>query len=373
MTQKKTKTQAQTLVVGAGLSGAVIARRLAEEKNESMLVIDRREQIGGNCFDQKIEGITIHRYGAHIFHTDDQQVWTWLSRFTCWHEYRHQVQAQLRDQLIFLPFNLNALEQCFAPEKVTLMKKTLKQHFASGQKVTILQLRQIQDPVLQELADYVYEHIFLHYTLKQWECRLEDLDMSVAARVPVVFDRDDHYFANRYQAIPAQGYTAMIEKILDHPLVQVRLDTDYQSLKNQVFRHVYFTGAIDEFGDYCFGPLPYRSLEFVNQKLDQEYYQAVSVVNYPETQEFTRIIEHKHFLAEKTPYTWITREYPRCFVLGQGERYYPIQNQANQELYRRYRDHLASHQDITFLGRLGDYQYYDMDKAVARALNLELR
>lgn len=368
----KMRQDKQVLVVGAGLSGAVVARRLAEEKGRSVLVIDKRSHIGGNCFDERVGKVMVHRYGAHIFHTKDEQVWKWVSQFTDWHEYEHHVLAWVEDKLIPLPFNLNSIERCFTPEQAEAIKKAMMTHFQPGEKVTILQLRQARNKELRRLADYVYEHVFLHYTLKQWDCRLEDLDACVAERVPVVFSRDDRYFGDQYQGIPAAGYTALIAKILNHPLIKVQLGTNFRQLRDLGWEETYYTGAIDEFFDYRLGELPYRSLKLVTKKYQRENFQETSVVNYPETQHYTRIIEHKYFLADPTPPTVVTYEYPQAFRRGQNERYYPIQNLANQELYERYLRLAGKLEHVHFLGRLGDYRYYDMDQAIKRALEIAL-
>ena len=374
--QKQTVKQQKYLVVGAGLSGSVVARRLAEEKQAAVVVIDQRTHIGGNVYDEVRQGIHVHRYGAHIFHTNDVKVWRYLSRFTSWREYWHEVRAWIQGQLVPVPFNLNSIYQVFHPDLAQSIIDNLLSRHEFGETIDILSLRERGESSAKFLADYVYQHVFAGYTSKQWGCALEELDKCVAARVPVRLSRDNRYFTDFYQGLPTHGYTQLVKNILDHPLIEVKLSTAWTQYKprQSEFAKIYYTGAIDEYFEYCLGELPYRSCRFEDEVRAQERQQEVAVVNYPENYDFTRIIEHKHFLDEKSPQTIITREYPEAFVRGNNERYYPINQEKNHILYKKYTQKAAAELSnrVVFLGRLGDYRYYNMDQAVSRALAMEV-
>ncbi|WP_286006210.1 UDP-galactopyranose mutase [Campylobacter avium] len=365
---KKTRN----LIVGAGLSGAIIARRLAEEKNEESLVIDKREHLGGNVYDYKEDNITVHKYGPHIFHTDIKEVWDFLSRFTKWHLYMHRVRAVIDGKEVNIPFNLDSLHKVFPKFLARKLEEKLLTNFAFNTKIPILELKKIKDEDLNFLATYIYEKVFLGYTVKQWGLKPEELDFSVSARVPVYISRDDRYFQDRYQGIPKEGYTKMIENILAHPLIEVRLNTEFKNCGIE-YEKLYFSGAIDEFFEYKFGKLPYRSLTFVFESLESEaLLQSVSQMNYPQNYDFTRIVEYKHFLKEKSDKSIISYEFPCDFEEGLNERYYPVPNEENEALYQSYLTEAKELKNVYFLGRLGDYKYYDMDKTVHRALNFNL-
>lgn len=355
----------KNLIVGCGLSGAVIAERIANILEESVLVIDRREHLAGNCYDYKNEnGITIHKYGPHIFHTNDDEVWDYISQFATWKPYSHEVLASVNGDLIPVPFNFNSMEQKF-PEKASEWKEKLLKKYGKDKKISILELEKNSE--FKELADFIYEKIFLNYTRKQWGLKPEELDKSVFSRVPVTLGYDNRYFQDKYQAI-AESYTKTIENMLHNPLIEVKLGVDFMSIKDNIeYERLFFTGAIDEFFDYEFGALPYRSLDLGLETLDCEYFQPKAVVNYPNDNEFTRITEFKHFSGEKSNKTVILKEYPKQFEIGKNERFYAILNQENRKLYQKY---YAKSRDVIFLGRLGDYEYYDMDKAIKRALEV---
>lgn len=358
------------LVVGGGISGITLARTLAESGID-VSVIDGRGHIGGCCFDYFDENrIDVHMYGTHIFHTDNQVVWEFASRFTKWYPYQHEVKALVDGQLVPIPFNFNSIEQLFPKGMADRLINALLLEFPFNKKVPILKLRESTNKDLLFLADYVYEKIFLHYTEKQWGVRPEDLDPLVTGRVPVFVGRDNRYFQAKYQGIPLDGYTRMFEKMLDHPNIEVRLNTKFQKEMLDEYDHCYYTGSIDEFFDYQLGELPYRSLRFDFLTFNRTYFQSNSVVNYPCNYDFTRIGEYKYFLDTQSDSTTVSYEYPEAYVRGKNERYYPIVSDQNEVLYKKYLE-LASKQDnVTFLGRLGDYKYYDMDKAIERALSL---
>ncbi|MDR0676510.1 MAG: UDP-galactopyranose mutase [Elusimicrobiota bacterium] len=360
----------KNLIVGAGLSGAILAERIADEKKENILVIDKRNHIGGNCFDYLDKnGILIHKYGPHVFHTNFEEVWNYLSKFTKWNYFFLKPRALIDGIKATLPFNLNTLYQVFPKSMAENFEKKLIEKFGYNVKIPILELKR-KDDDLKFLANYIYENVFLNYTKKQWGLKPEEIDENVTARVPIYISRDDRYFQDKYQGIPLNGYTKMVENILNNSLIEISLNTDFRDVKNEIdYEKLFFTGAIDEFFDYEFGELPYRSLNFDIQEKEVEYYQETAVINYPNNYDFTRICEHKYFLNQKSNKTVISIEYSEKFVLGENERYYPIENPKNKNLYEKYLKYSKSLKNVYFLGRLGDYKYYNMDLTVDRALN----
>ena len=362
----------KNLVVGAGLSGAVLAERIASQLQEPVLVIDRREHIAGNIYDSKhSSGITVHRYGPHIFHTNKKEIWDYLSRFTSWHYFFLKPRAWVDNAYVTLPFNLNTLRQVFPAHLAARLEEKLVDTYGYNVKVPIMKLRQQKDADLQFLAQYVYDKIFEKYTMKQWGISPEDIDPEVMARVPVFVGRDDGYFQDKYQAIPAQGYSRMVENMLHNPLITVRLKTPFEKIKNDIeYQRLFYTGPIDEFFDYKFGELPYRSLRFDIEQKNTEYYQPAVVVNYPNNFDFTRICEHKYFLNEKAATTVISVEFPQPFKRGENEPYYPISNAQTAALYAQYVAETKKLPGTYFFGRLGGYKYYNMDQAVSAALAL---
>lgn len=362
----------ENLVVGCGFSGASIARKLAEDLQQDVIVIDSKEHIGGNSYDYiDHNGICIHKYGTHIFHTNNTEVWHFLSRFTAWHPYMHEVKGLVDGQEVPIPFNLNSIRQVFPDCIAQKLEEKLIDKFGFNVKVPILELRRSEDKQLEFLADYVYEKIFLEYTLKQWHLKPEELDPAVTGRVPVYISRDNRYFQDKYQGIPRHGYTALIQNMLDHPRIKVLLNTPYSAVKNDIaYQNLFYSGPIDEFFEYKYGELPYRSLEFDFVEYDREYFQANSVINYPCNYDFTRIGEYKYFLKDQSPRTVVSFEYPADFIRNHNDRYYPIVKPENLKLYQRYTQDAEALSNVWFLGRLGEYKYYDMDKAVYRSLEI---
>jgi UDP-galactopyranose mutase len=355
-------------VVGAGLSGAIIARKIAEDKNEKVLVIDAKDHIGGNLYDYRDSaGIMVHKYGPHIFHTNNRDVWNFISRFTKWRPYHHRVQGLVDGKFVPIPFNLNSLRMVFPNAMADRLENLLISHFGFNKKVPILELRNSRDKDLEFLAQYIYDKIFLEYTIKQWGLAPDQIDPTVSGRVPVYVSRDDRYFQDKYQGVPLFGYTKMLESILDHPNIEVKLKSPFNKEIHKA-KQLFWTGSIDEFFDNKFGALPYRSVVFDFLTFDQPQFQEVSQVNYPTNYDFTRITEYKHFLHDNSPETTISYEYPTAFVAGENDRQYPIANDDNAALYAKYMELARNFPNVHFLGRLGDYKYYDMDKAVARAL-----
>lgn len=362
----------QNLVIGCGLSGATIAYKIATEWNERVVVIDQKNHIGGHCYDYLLDNISVHKYGPHIFHTDMKDVWGFVSKFTEWLPYQHKVKALVDGIEVPIPFNLNSIYQVF-PERIAKKIETkLLNYFGFNIKVPILELRKTQDNDLLFLANYVYEKVFLHYTLKQWGLKPQDLHPSVTERVPVYISRDDRYFQNIYQGIPIDGYTKIIENMINHSNIEVKLNTKYIFDKNDLSKYcrIFYTGSIDEFFCYSLGVLPYRSVNFNFISFDRAYFQKNSVVNYPSNYEFTRITEYKYFTNVSCNKTIISYEYPEPFNFERNDRYYPIMNIQNQTLFGDYLDKAKLYNNLYFLGRLGDYKYFDMDQAIYRALDL---
>jgi UDP-galactopyranose mutase len=354
------------LVVGAGFAGSVIAERLASQHGARVLLIDRRPHVAGNAYDEPNEaGILYHKYGPHIFHTNSQQVVDYLSQFTEWRPYEHRVRAFVRDRLVPIPINRTTLNKLFGLDLKT--DEEAAQYLASRAE-PVDEIRTSEDVVINAVGRELYELFFRGYTRKQWGLDPSELDKQVTSRIPTRTNTDDRYFSDTFQAMPLHGYTAMFEKMLDHPLIEKRLGTDFRDLKDQAFKiadHVMYTGPIDEYFDFRFGKLPYRSLKFDHQTLDQEQFQEVAVVNYPsEDVPFTRISEYKHLTGQQAPVTTVTYEYPSA----EGDPYYPIPRPENQELFKRYEALADATDNVTFVGRLATYRYYNMDQIVGQAL-----
>ena len=359
------------LVVGCGFSGAVMANLLAENLGEKVLIIDKKEHIAGNCYDYRDEnGIMIHKYGSHIFHTNSERVWNYLKKFTDFNTYMHKVIGVIDGIETHIPFNFNTLYDVFPKSFAKKLEDKLLDIFELNTKVPILEFQKQDDDDLKFLADYVYEKIFLHYTTKQWGVSPKEVDGAVTARVPVYLSMDNRYFQDKYQGIPLDGYTTVVENMLNHENIEIRLGTDFSQFKGQNFKRIFFTGSIDEFFDYKYGQLPYRSVNFKFETHNKEYYQSNACVNYPCNYDFTRIHEYKYYLDDKSEKTVIAKEYSENFELGKNERYYPIPKDENTLLYEKYLQDANEQDSVYFLGRLGDYKYYDMDKAILRALEL---
>jgi UDP-galactopyranose mutase len=360
------------LIVGAGFTGATLAERLASQCDQKVLLIDRRPHIGGNAYDEVDEsGLLIHRYGPHIFHTNSQKIWDYLSKFTQWRPYAHHVRGSIDGQMVPIPFNLNTLDTLFPAKQAKQLGDKLIKRFGIDVKVPILKLREIEDNELRQLGDFIYEKVFLHYTEKQWGMRPEELDPGVTARVPVFIGRDDRYFQDEYQSMPRDGYTALFDRMLRHPNIHVEMNTDFTSLPATTAKRIVFTGSIDAFFNYEAGELPYRSLrfDFVTEK--QEYFQPVGTVNYPNDFDYTRITEMKRLSGQTSSVTALAYEYPEAYRRGVNIPYYPIPCSDTKTLLRPYLDRARTLEGkVWFAGRLGDYQYYNMDQACARALSL---
>ena len=350
------------LIVGAGFSGSVLAERIATQRNETVLVIDKRPHIAGNAFDTyNAAGLLVHRYGPHIFHTNSEAIFTYLSQFTGWRPYEHRVLAEVDGMQVPIPINLDTINRLY---NLKLTPAELENFFASkAEKVS--EILTSEDVVVSKIGRELYEKFFRGYTQKQWGLDPSQLDKSVTARVPTRTNRDDRYFEDKFQYMPLHGYTKMFEKILDHANITVDLDVAYKKIKNQAnYRRLIFTGPIDEYFDNCFGKLPYRSLRFEHQTLDCEWLQPVATINYPQTHDYTRITEYKHLTGQRHPKTSITYEYPT----DEGDPYYPVPRPENSEKFKQYEKLANTTQDVWFAGRLATYRYYNMDQIVGQAL-----
>ena len=351
------------LIVGAGFAGSVLAERLASELHKRVVVVERRDHIGGNAHDGYDEhGILVHCYGPHIFHTNAERVFRYLSRFTEWRDYEHRVLARVGDRLLPVPINLDTVNRLYG---LSLTSEELAEYFARMAE-PITPARTSEDIVVSRVGRDLYEKFFRGYTRKQWGLDPSELDASVAARIPVRVDRDDRYFNDAFQAMPRNGYTAMFRRMLAHPNITVLLNTDFRTVRRTIpHREVVFTGPIDEYFDHRFGRLPYRSLDFHFETLPVERHQPVGTVNYPdESVPYTRVTEFKHLTGQQHPHTTVVYEYPR----SSGDPYYPIPRPDNAFLYKRYEALARATPGVTFVGRLATYKYYNMDQVVAQAL-----
>lgn len=349
------------LVVGAGFAGSTLAERLAS-RGDRVLVVDRRPHVGGNAFDRLDEaGILIHQYGPHIFHTNSDKVVAYLSRFTAWRDYEHRVLASVDGQLLPIPINLDTVNRLYGLD----LDAEGMERFLAERREPVAEVRTSEDVVVSTVGRDLYEKFFRGYTRKQWGVEASELSKSVTARIPVRTNRDDRYFADSFQKMPAQGYTRMFERMLDHPRIELRLGTDYREIRSRVqFRRMVFTGPIDEFFDYRLGRLPYRSLEFRHVTRDVEWAQPVAVINHPQAEAYTRVTEYKHLTGQQNPRTSLTYEYPSA----EGDPYYPVPRPENEALYRAYRTLAEGCPDVLFVGRLATYRYYNMDQVVGQAL-----
>jgi UDP-galactopyranose mutase len=366
-----------------------MARLLVERGLGRVLVIEKRDHLGGNCHDYVDEhGIVVHRYGPHLFHTENQRVVELLSRFTEFEPYEHRVQASIEGRLVPLPFNLSSIEACFDPDSAGEIVAALVGEYGEGSQVPILELRQNPSSPLRRLADFVYDNVFLDYTSKQWGCRPEDVNPEVTARVRVRVSRDGRYFRDSFQQVPTRGYSRIFAGLLDHPDIDVELSTPASAVLGHDARtgglrlfgnafagHLVYTGSIDELFDYRYGELSYRSLDLRLEYHDRNWLQPCAVVNHPSAPGFTRVTEFKHIhrMSNTATGSVTMTEYPRAYDRCDPARdvpFYPCFRRESMERYERYRSHAETFANITLLGRLAEYRYYDMDDAVARALDV---
>jgi UDP-galactopyranose mutase len=352
------------LIVGAGFAGSVLAERLATQANKKVLIIDKRPHIGGNAFDHyNSDGILVHKYGPHIFHTNSKDVFDYLSAFTPWRSYEHKVLASVDGLLVPIPINLNTINQLYG---MNLNTSEVEAFFAARAE-SITRVKTSEDVVVGKVGRELYEKFFRGYTRKMWDLDPSELDASVTARVPTRCNKDDRYFTDTFQAMPLHGYTRMFENMLSHPNIKIMLNADYKDVVNLIpHQQLIFTGPIDAYFDYCYGKLPYRSLEFRFETVDEEYFLPTGTVNYPNEQPYTRITDFKHLTGQKHHKTAIVYEFPRA----EGDPYYPVPRPENAEIYRKYQQLSETVSNTYFVGRLATYKYYNMDQVVAQALTL---
>lgn len=351
------------LVVGAGFAGSILAERIATQRNEKVLVIDRRDHVAGNAYDEHdAGGVLMHRYGPHIFHTNSKAVFDHLSKFTEWRFYEHRVLGEVDGKLVPIPINLDTINTLY---DLSLTSDELEGWFAERAEA-VDTIRTSEDVVVSKVGRELYEKFFRGYTRKQWALDPSELDKSVTARVPTRTNRDDRYFTDTHQFMPKAGYTRMFEKMLSHPNIEVRTGTDWADVKDSVaYRRVIWTGPIDEFFGFEHGKLPYRSLNFRHETLPQERFQSVGTVNFPsEDVPYTRVSEYKHLTGQVCENTTVTYEYPSA----EGDPYYPIPRPENQALFKKYEAMADATPDVWFVGRLATYRYYNMDQVVGQAL-----
>ncbi|MEO6333830.1 MAG: UDP-galactopyranose mutase [Pyrinomonadaceae bacterium] len=352
------------LIVGAGFAGSVLAERLANGSGKRVLICDKRSHIGGNAYDYyNDDGILIHKYGPHIFHTNSADVSDYLSRFTEWRNYQHRVLAEVDGMRVPIPINLDTINKLYG---LNLSAQELEEFFEKVREKRE-PVRTSEDVVVNAVGRELYEKFFRGYTRKQWGLDPSELDASVTARVPTRTNRDDRYFTDSFQAMPKHGYTRMFEKMLDSPRIKIMLNCDYKELQKEVaYREMVYTGPVDSFFDYRYGKLPYRSLEFKHETHDVEVFQEAPVVNYPNGQPYTRVTEFKYLTGQVHKKTGVVYEYPKA----EGDPYYPIPRPENAELYKKYQALADARDDVHFVGRLATYKYYNMDQIVAQALTV---
>jgi UDP-galactopyranose mutase len=368
--------KADWLVVGMGLTGSVIASEIARKLNQRVVIVDRRAHLGGNAFDARDKaGVLVQKYGAHIFHTNSAKVAEYLSAFTAWYTYEHRVLAFIGGQFVPVPFNLTSMELLFGRQEGYALNKLLTDEFGSEVKISILKMRESPHAPIRKVADIIYEKLFLHYTVKQWGLTPEQLDPSVAGRVPVYLSRDDRYFQDKFQKMPRLGFSQMIGRMLEHPNIDVRTGIEFPKAAEAVqFNRMVFTGPIDEFFGAVHGRLPYRSLRFEFQNTQSpKLLQKAGVENYPtpaSEHAYTRVIEFRHFNGQEwASSTTRAFEYPQEYRPGGNEPYYSIHHEQSRQLYRQYAEMARRLKTVVFAGRLADYAYYNMDQAVSRALH----
>jgi UDP-galactopyranose mutase len=352
------------MIVGAGFAGSVLAERLASVANKKVLLVEQRDHIGGNAYDYyNHEGILVHKYGPHIFHTNSKRVFDYLSKFTHWRPYEHRVLASVDGQLVPLPINLTTINTLYGLQ----LSSSQLEEFYDARAEKLEKIRTSEDVVISKVGRELYEKFFKGYTHKQWNLDPRQLDASVIARVPIRTNKDDRYFTDTFQAMPLHGYTEMFSKMLNHPNIKVMLNTDYKEIMNVIPCHrVIYTGPIDYFFDYCYGKLPYRSIDFKFESVDKEVHQQTGTINFPNEHPYTRVTEFKYLTGQVHPKTSLVYEYPT----DEGDPYYPIPRPENKDLYEKYQSLTEGMTNTFFTGRLATYKYYNMDQVIAQSLTL---
>jgi len=352
------------LIVGAGFAGAVMAERLASQLNKKVLIIDKRSHIAGNTYDHyNNDGLLIHKYGPHLFHTNSREIFDYLGEFTTWRPYEHRVLASVDGMLVPIPINLNTINQLYGLQ----LSSNQVDEFLRSKAETKTHIITSEDVVVNKVGRELYEKFFKGYTKKQWGLDPSELDAAVAARIPVRNNRDNRYFTDTYQAMPSLGYTRMFENMLSHPNIKIMLNTDYKEIEQMIpHKEMIFTGPVDYYFDYCYGKLPYRSIEFRFETLETERHQVTGTINYPNEHPYTRSTEFKFITGQKHSKTTVVYEYPQ----KDGDPYYPVPRPENSELYKRYQTLALGLKSVYFTGRLATYKYYNMDQVVAQSLTL---
>ncbi len=363
------KIQADIIIIGAGISGAVLAERFAGE-GKKVIVIEKRNHIAGNCYDYTDENnILVSKYGAHLFHTNYKEVWDYVNRFSKWYDYEHKVIAKVDGVLVPIPVNITTVNRLFG---LSISTEDEMCKWLDANRTVIGQPADGREAALSKVGPVLYEKMFRHYTKKQWDKYPEELDASVLDRIPVRTNDDDRYFSDTWQALPKGGYTQLFKKMLSHPNITVMLNTDYFDVKNTItgYDKLFYTGPIDRFFNFKFSlneKLEYRSINFVSETIDAGNFQENSVINYPGTDvDFTRIIEYKHFGNQVSEKTTVVKEY----TVSEGEPYYPVPNEKNRRIYEKYKAEAETLADVYFVGRLANYKYFNMDQAFKNALDL---
>lgn len=361
--------KADIVIIGAGISGAVLAERYSKA-GKKVLILEKRDHIGGNCYDYIDEnGILVSKYGAHLFHTEMKEVWDYVNRFAEWYPWEHKVLAKVDDVLVPIPVNINTVNKLFG---LNISTEEEMMAWLEKNRLPIEDPKNGKEAVLNKVGIILYEKMFRHYTKKQWDKYPEELNASVLNRIPVRTNKDDRYFSDTYQALPKGGYTKIFEKMLDHPNIRVELNTDYFDVMDTLegYSKLFYTGPIDRFFEFKHSlqdKLEYRSINFISETVDSEYFQSNSVVNYPGMEvDFTRIVEYKHFGDQKSAKTTIVKEY----TTDDGDPYYPVLNEKNLAIYNKYQEEAAKVKDVYFVGRLANYKYFNMDQAFKNALDL---
>lgn len=352
------------MIVGAGFAGSVLAERLASEANKKVLIVEQRDHIGGNAYDYyNHNGILVHKYGPHIFHTNSKKVFDYLGQFTGWRPYEHRVLASVDGQLVPMPINVTTINTLYGLQ----LNCEQVEAFYNSRAEKIERVATSEDVVVSKIGRELYEKFFKGYTRKQWDLDPSDLDASVTSRVPVRMNKDDRYFTDTYQAMPIHGYTKMFRNMLSHPNIKVMLNTDYKEVMDIIpYQRMIYTGPIDSFFNYCYGRLPYRSIEFKFDTMDTEVFQPTGTINFPNEHAYTRITEFKYLTGQRHAKTSIVYEYPKA----DGDPYYPIPRPENAILYKKYKLLADSMSNTFFTGRLATYKYYNMDQVVAQSLTL---
>jgi len=351
------------LIVGAGFAGSVLAERLASVGNK-VLITDKRSHIGGNTYDfYNKDGILVHKYGPHIFHTNSREVYDYLGRFTAWRPYEHRVLASVDGMLVPIPINLNTINALYGLQ----LNSQEVDSFLAARAEKKEQIRTSEDVVVNKIGRDLYEKFFRGYTKKQWGLDPSELDASVAARIPTRSNRDNRYFTDVYQAMPLHGYTQLFDNMLCHPNIKILLNTDYKEIEEVIpYKNLIYTGPVDQYFGYCYGKLPYRSIDFAFETHEKETFQSTGTVNYPNEQPYTRVTEFKYLTGQQHAKTTVVYEFPKA----DGDPYYPVPRKENAELYNKYRHLTKEVPNVYFTGRLGTYKYYNMDQVVAQSLTL---